>query len=160
MKDERGSLYANPFLIWVDLAFIASEVFIASIQVIGYRMCHLTVGYPELTKRGSREFALMGKEKIEAVAESSQAMLTEFLRANQLGAKAVKQMMDGAMAMMSMTTSCTVRQFRDRQAKLARTVVRSTSTVSRLSASTGQVLKHGLKPIHVRVTSNAKRLKK
>ncbi len=158
-NSNRGSL-ANPFLIWTDLLIKTNEIFFASIQVIGHRMCRLAAAGAKPDKRDSREFTLMGEEKIEAVAESTQAMIAQMMKLNQLGTKAVSQMITGAMSIMSLATSRTAKQFRNRQAKLTRKVNQSTSTVSLLSASTARVLERGLQPIHSRATANAKRLGK
>jgi hypothetical protein len=160
MKRSRTrNSFANPFLIWTDLALKTGEMMLASAQVIGHRTGLMAAAGPKPSKRDRREFTLMGQEKIEAAAESAQAMIAQMMRMNlQLGARAVKQMMTGATSMMSLAASHTVGQSMARQAKLARTLIQSAATASQLSNSTALLVKRGLKPIHSRATANAKRL--
>ena len=158
MKRSRTrNSFANPFLIWTDLALKTGEMMLASAQVIGHRTGLMAAAGPKPSKRDRREFTLMGQEKIEAAAESAQAMIAQMMSL-QLGARAVKQMMTGATSMMSLAASHTVGQSMARQAKLARTLIQSAATASQLSNSTALLVKRGLKPIHSRATANAERL--
>ena len=85
----------------------------------------------------------------------------DMVRANtQLGTRAVQQMLTGVTDIMALAASRTAGQSIARQAKLVRTMTRSASTASQLSASAAQLAQRGLTPIHARATANAKRLGK
>ena len=162
MKRSRTrNSFSNPFLIWTDLAVKTGEMMLASAQVIGHRTGRMAAAGPSPSARDRREFTLMGQEKIEASTESAQAMAAQMMRTNpQLGALAVKQMLTGATAMMSLATSRTIGQSMAQQAKLVRIMTQSAVTASQLSGSTARLAQRGLKPIHSRATANAKRLGK
>ena len=92
MKRSRTrNSFANPFLIWTDLALKTGEMMLASAQVIGHRTGRMAAAGPKPSARDRREFTLMGEEKIKAAAESAQAMTAQMMRMNpQLGARALK----------------------------------------------------------------------
>jgi hypothetical protein len=77
MKRSRTrNSFTNPFLIWTGLALKTSEMMLASVQVIGHRAGRIAAPGPKPSARDRREFTLMGQERIEATAESAQAMTT------------------------------------------------------------------------------------
>ena len=109
--------------------------------------------------RDQREFTLMGQEKMEAAAESMQAMAMQALHMNQqMGMLAYRQMMSGAIGLLS--AASTMAPFSSgQQTKLLRdTLANSTEAMSHLSGATARLAHHGLKPIHTRARGNAKRL--
>ena len=153
--------FANPFLIWADLAFKTGEMMLASAQVIGHRTGRMAAAGPSPSARDRREFTLMGQEKIEAAAESTHAMAVQMMRMNsQLGARAVRQMLTGATAMMSLAASRTAGESMARQAKLVHNMTQSAVTAAQISGSAARLAQLGQKPIHSRATANAKRLGK
>jgi hypothetical protein len=136
------------------------EMMVASAQVIAHRTGCMAFAGPTPSVR-DHEFTLMGQEKSEAAAESARAMATQMMTMNsQLGARAAKQMLEGAPAMMSLAASRTPGQAIRRQAKLVRTMARSAGVTSQLSGSAARLAQRGVKPIHFRATRNAKRLGK
>jgi hypothetical protein len=158
---RKNSVVINPFFAWGELASKTGEMMIASAQVIQHRTGRMaTAGFaPSLHDR--REFTLMGQEKMEAIAESTQAMALQMMMVNPLlGLRAWDLMMKGSTAMLSLATSTTVGQSLSRQAALARVLTESARANSELSHSAMKIAHQGLEPIHLRATSNAKRLSK
>ena len=162
MQRKRGQLSLfNPLAIWSELAIKTGEMMVASSQVIGHRTSRMAKAGPTPNARDRKEFALMGQEKLEAAQKSSQAMMARMLGMNQrLGGRAAAQMLATASAMMALATSRTPGQSVARQAALMRALALSASTAAQLSHTAATVAKHGLKPIHSRAVSNAKRLNK
>jgi hypothetical protein len=154
-------VFANPFLLWVDLAMKTGEMMMASAQVIDHRTRRMAAAGSRPSASDRREFALMGQEKIEAAAKSAQGMATHMMTMDPfLGARAVQQSLAAARAMMSLAGSRTLSRAIARQARLVRAMTQSASTASRISGSSARLAQRGLTPIHARATANAKRLGK
>ena len=161
MKRSRTPSFTNPFLVWTRLAWKTGEMMLASAQVVQHRTGRMAAAGAMPSARDRREFALMGQEKIEAGVESASAMASQMTTMNPwLGALAVKHMMTGAAAVMSLAASRTARQAMVRRAKLVRTMTQSAATTAQLSGAAARLAQRGLKPIHSRATANAKRLGK
>jgi hypothetical protein len=159
MNRRFRNAWANPFLVWTDLAIKTGEMMVASAQVIGHRTSRMAAAGSNPSARDRQEFSLMGQEKLEAITESAQAMAAQMMRMNlQSGAQVFQQMLTAATDMMSLAASRTVSQSMARQAKLMRTMTRSAVTASELSGSAARLAHRGLKPIHSRAAANAKRL--
>ena len=151
----------NPFVAWSAFAQKTSEMMLASASVIGHRTRRMAQAGPLPNQRDRREFALMGKEKVEAAVDSAHAIAMHMMSMNRhLGAQAFKQMMAGATAMLSVASSRTVQQSITNQAKLMQLMNESAMTMSTLSGSAARLAHTGLKPIHSRATANARRLGK
>jgi hypothetical protein len=112
MKRSRTrNLYVSPFPLWVDLAMKTGEMMTASAQVIGHRTRQMAAAGSKPNASDRREFALMGQEKIEAVAKSAHGMAAHMMTVDPLlGARAVQQTLAAATAMMSLAGSRTVSQ--------------------------------------------------
>jgi len=161
MKRDTRIVLGNPFLAWTDLAWKIGEMSMASAQVIAHRTRRMAAAGPLPNARDRQEFTLMGQEKIEAAAESARAIAAHLATMNlKFGTRVFTHMVTGAAALMSLAASRSVGQSIARQAKLAESVSRSAKIASGLSDSTAQVARRGLKPIHARATSNARRLGK
>jgi hypothetical protein len=150
----------NPFSAWTSLMLKTSEMMLASAQVIGHRTGRMATAGAIPSARDQKEFTLMGQEKIEAVAESTQAIAAQMIRVNQqLGTMAFEQLIGGAGRVMALAASRTIEQSGRRQAELVRDAVdNSADAASQLSGSIAGLAHHGLKPIHSRAMGNAKRL--
>ena len=134
---------------------------LASAQVIHHRTGRMAAAGATPSARDRREFALMGREKLEAGVESASAMARQMMTMNPLlGPRAFEHMMAGAAAVMSLAASHTPGQALARHAKLVRAMTQSAATATQLSGAAGRLAQHGLKPIHSRATANAKRLGK
>ena len=161
MKRSRTPSFTNPFLVWTRLAWKTGEMMLAAAQVINHRTGRMAAVGTTPNARDRREFALMGQEKIEAGVESGSAMAAQMMTMNPLlGALAVKHIMRGAAAVMSLAASRTAGQAMARHAKLVRTMTHSAGTTAQLSGAAARLAQRGLKPIHSRATANAKRLGK
>jgi hypothetical protein len=161
MKRSARNVLGNPFLAWTDLAWKIGEMSMASAQVIAHRTTRLAAAGPMPNARDRQEFTRMGQEKIEAATESARAIAAHLTTMNlKLGARALRHMMTGTAALMSLAASRSSGQSITRQAKLAKTLSRSAITASELSDSTARLARRGLKPIHARATANARRLGK
>jgi hypothetical protein len=69
-------------------------------------------------------------------------------------------MLTGATDLISLATSQTVPQVRQRHAKWVRTMIRTGVRASQISSSPARLVQAGLEPIHSRATANATRLGK
>ena len=149
----------HPFLIWSEVAFKTGEMMLASALVIAHRTNIAWAG-PSATVSAQRELTLMGSEKISATAESLQAMAFSLIRLNQqFGGLAFKQFLTGASAAISLASSRTPAQSAAQQARLVRdTIANSALATPQIWTSVARLVQRGLKPIHSRATSNAKRL--
>mgnify|MGYP001627349803 CR=1 FL=1 len=134
----------------------------ASAQVISHRTARMAAAGPVPDARDRTEFQLMGQEKLEAVAESAQAVTMRIIAANQqMAAIAFDQLLGRTARVMALTTSQTMAQASRHQAALVKDVLNtSVKAAEHLSRVTPQIAQHGLKPIHSRATGNAKRLQK
>jgi hypothetical protein len=161
MKPGFGTVrYSGPLDLWMRLAFRTSEMLWASTQVIAFRTSGMLRHGSTPSARDRRELILMGREKVEAAAESATAMGGYLLRMNlELASLAMSQSMAAATSMLSSSRSRTPRQaFRRQLRRSGATTRQSARTVSRLSGSAARLTQHGLKPLHSRATKNAKRL--
>ena len=55
--------FANPFLLWTELAWKTGEMMMTSAEVIGHRANRMATAGPVPSLRDRREFTLMGQEK-------------------------------------------------------------------------------------------------
>jgi hypothetical protein len=153
--------YLASFMAGGDLAAKTLEMMLASAQVIGHRTGRIALAGAAPNARDRREFALMGQEKIEAGAQSAQAMATQMMAMSQpWGALAVRHMLRNSAALMSLAGSRTPGQLMARQAALARALGQSASSMAHASGTAAKLAQRGLKPIHAKATANARRLGK
>ena len=153
--------YVSPFMSWSALATRAMETMLASVQVIGHRAGRMAQSGPTPNARDRREFALMGQEKIEAGAQSAQAMLAYMMSIHQSwSALAFRPIVRNSAAFMSLAGSHTPNQWVARQAALARAVAQSTASMADVSNGATKLAHRGLTPIYAKATANAKRLGK
>lgn len=152
----------NPYLIWPQLALKTSEMLFASAQVIGHRTNRMLMAGINPSDRDRREFTLMGQEKLEAAAESAQAIAARMvLMQTQFGALAFRQILQGMSGMFALAASpATVFTAKAHADALRRAMSNSASLATHLSGSVGRLAHHGLRPIHSRATGNARRLLK
>ena len=151
---------ANPFLPWTMLALKTGEMMLASVQVIGHRTTRMVWAGAIPSLHDQREFTLMSQEKIDAAAASAQAVAVRMLDINQQFAViAFKQLMNSAGGVMALLTAPTIALSNQKQAELLRNAMTDSAAVaSQVSGSLARIAHHGLKPIHSRAVSNAKRL--
>ena len=151
--------YFVPFMLWTSLAARTAEMMLASSQVIGHRTRRIALAGGAPSARDRREFALMGWEKVDAGARSAQAMGSHLLNANpMLWAEAFHNALRSTAALMMLFTSQTPAQLIARQIALAESLGNSTAGLANASKSAARLAHHGLKPIRMKATANAKRL--
>ena len=163
MKRHRARLYnVNSFLQWTTLALKTNEMMLASAQVISHRTTRIAQAGALPSVRDRREFTLMGQEKLDAAAASAQAMTVRMFGINQQFAViAFKQLMNSAGGLLALLTAPTLALSGQKQAELLRnTMTDSADVASHVSGEIARLAHHGLKPIHSRAVSNAKRLAK
>ena len=163
MKQSGNYLsMVNPMLAWSGFALASTRMLITSAQVIGHRTGRMVRSGASPDLRDRREFALMGKEKVAAGAESAQAMTHgAFGLGQQLAVMMFRQMLTGMPLMMSLATSATPHQSAVRRAKLVRAGLANTAeATSRISTAMPRIAHQGLRPIHSRAAANRKRLAK
>ena len=66
----------NPAMLWADLAMKATEMMVASAEVIGNRVDQIARAGANPSPRDIREIALMSSEKVKAATESNLAYAT------------------------------------------------------------------------------------
>jgi hypothetical protein len=154
------NVYANPFLLWMNIAFKTGETLMASAWVIGHRSGRMALAGSSPGVSDRREFARMGTEKIFASAESAQAVANNLIKLNQqLGVLALKQLLTGGLATISLASTSTPLQAHNRGSAFVRETMNNAAAAgSRISHSAARVIDDGLQPVHSRATKNAKRL--
>ncbi|HJV85577.1 MAG TPA: polyhydroxyalkanoate granule-associated phasin [Noviherbaspirillum sp.] len=150
----------NPFIVWTQLAVKTSEMMITSAQVIHHRAGRIVTAGALPSERDRREFTLMGQEKLEAVVESAQAVATRtIIIYTQIGTLGFRQLLNSTTGLMNFIASPAALLSASGQADLLRGAIDGSSAMaSQLSSALARLAHHGLKPIHTRVTGNAKRL--
>lgn len=162
ISSSAQNLFVKPYMMWSQLAWKASEMAVSSMQVIGQRTGRFLLSGAAPGVRDQREFDLMGREKSEAAFEAAHAISTHALMLNQQFITLVfKQATSVSVALLSIAGSRTAAESVDRQVKLARdTATRSAVVASTLSGATARLTRSALKPVHKRVSRNARRLRK
>ncbi len=164
MSTDEPSLSASmaqPFALWSELAVNTFEMLLASAQVIGHRTGRMAMAGPLPGERDRGEFALMGREKLDAAAHSAAAMGRQWLvmgMGRHLGERLWSDWLAVAQAAFACFASRTPQQLVDRQARLAQAVSRWMASLTQLGHDGAQIADRGLKPIHAAATANARRL--
>lgn len=152
---------ANPLLVWMQLGFKTSEMLFASSQVISHRTSRMAMAGPVPNARDRKEFALMGQEKLEAAVESTQAIIHRmFALQIEMASTAFRQYVAGATSLFAFAATPASVLTAGGQARFLRSFLAPLHTATSLSGNMARVAQHGLKPIHSRATSNARRLGK
>ena len=160
-RNYLGHAYFSPFMLWSDLATKTLEMMLASAQVIGHRAGRMARAGAAPNARDRREFTLMRQEKIEAGAQSAQAMVAHMVSMSQpWGALAFRDLLRNSAVFMSLASSRTPTQLIARQAALAQAVAQSAISMADVSRDAAKLAHRGLKPIHAKATANARRLGK
>jgi hypothetical protein len=152
----------NPLLIWNRLALKTNEMIMASAQVINHRTGRIAAAGLMPNEVDRHEFRLMGQEKIDAIAESLQAIGLRVLSAQQqLGVLMLNQVMTSTTSWMTLAGSRTLEQTSKLQGDMMRDVISNAAAVSvQLGDSLAKVVHKGLMPLHSPATANANRLAK
>ena len=150
----------NPYTVWGNLATQTTEMMTASAQVITHRSVRMAMAGPVPNQRDQEEFSLMGKEKMDALAESAHAMTIRMLSLHQQVAKlALQELMVSTKNLIAFAAGTFLKPVTLGKNKLVtQHVTQSNDVLSQLNASLADVAQIGLQPLHSRATANAKRL--
>ena len=149
----------DPLLQWSELANQATEMMLASAQVISHRTGRMAAAGPAPSADDLDEFSLMTQEKFEAAAESSLSVAAHCLQLNQqLWTQMLAQMQDAMTAMVSAATSSNLAESMTHQATLITAMSPSVDAHTQLSNAAADLTRRALDPIHARATANAERL--
>ena len=149
----------DPLLQWSELANQATEMMLASAQVISHRTGRMATAGPAPSADDLDEFSLMTQEKFEAAAESSLSVAAHCLQLNQqLWTQMLAQMQDAMTAIVSAATSSNLAESMTHQATLITAMSPSVDAHTQLSNAAADLTRRALDPIHARATANAERL--
>jgi hypothetical protein len=119
----------------------ASELLVATPQVVAHRLGRMALSGPKPSLKDQREFQRMSAEKIAAFGEAWQAMTLQMLKSNQQLA---------ASMMRSWWPAAAVRRGANAAAKARPAVDWQGAALD--------ILGQGIRPVHRRAVANAKRL--
>lgn len=149
----------DPLLQWSALANQASEMMLASAQVISHRTGRMAAAGPAPSADDLDEFSLMTQEKFEAAAESSWSVAEHCLQLNQqLWMQMLTQMQAGMTAMMSAAASSNVAESMTHQATAIAAMSPTADAHAQFANAAADLARRALDPIHARATANAQRL--
>ncbi|MDM0014235.1 hypothetical protein QTH87_17485 [Variovorax sp. J22P168] len=159
MPSFSSPRFFNPLMLWVDVALTTNEMLLSAGSVIQMRTERMAKAGLAPNEADMAEFQLMSHEKLTAVGESGAAMAnqihtTQFALVN----RAVKHWLGSGVALFSMATSATPAQAVSHAEAFGSAATRSAAAVSQLSSASARIMQRGLKPIHAKTTSNARRL--
>ena len=166
MRHNRSKRSTGPVVpVWWRNALRAWELALAAPEVIAHRTARMAAAGRVPSVRDQKEFARMGLEKAEAVAESVSAMALPMYKFNQelalLTARQWQQSWQWWSAWSPLTPLAASRsptQLANAQTLLMRSVA-SAAGGKQLADSFSRVVHKGLAPVHRRATQNAKRLR-
>lgn len=160
-KTSLSAMPVNPFGLWLDLSLKATEMMVASSQVVAHRTGRMMAASIPPSEKDSREFTFMGAEKSEAAMESYMAMMKNMMSINPLTAAKSFQNMSGlSQDMWKLAASQTPGEMMTRGVKLSQSMTRAGKSASAASNKVAKLALDGMKPVHARAVANAKRLGK
>lgn len=160
MRRNHGFPPFHPYAAWSRLALQYAEMLAASAVVIHHRTGRMAAAGTSPNARDRKEFTRMGQEKLDAAAESAQAMAQRMGSDNvDLGARMMQQMMHAGTGLLGMWMAPALFWSPQGQARARRAVFSGMAPLASLVSNAGvSVARHGLKPVHARATANARRL--
>ena len=160
MPRARGWAGRSAWSSWLELGKTYAQMSTAAAQVVAHRTPRIVAAAGNPNARDRREFALMGREKLDAAAHSAYAVGSKLWRLNyRSGTQMWLAMLTASTDMLSLAASRTPSQVAARQAKLARTLRGAAPSAASVSTVTASLMRAALKPAHSRATQNAKRLR-
>lgn len=154
-----ASRFFNPFMLWTDVASQAGAMLLSSSTVVQIRTGRLMRDALAPAEADLHEIGLMGREKLAAVSESGAAMANQMHTAHfALSQRAVRLSFETAEAAAALLGSVSPVETAARLRRLLDLSNRSAATASQLCSATARVAQRGLRPIHERAASNARRL--
>jgi hypothetical protein len=151
--------FFNPLMLWADVAVKTSEMLLSAGSVIRIRTERMARAGLAPSESDLAEFQLMGQEKLAAASEAGAAMANQWhTTLFGLPNRAVRHLLGGGVALFSLATSVTADQAVTHAEALGNATTRSAAAVSQLTSASARIVQRGLKPIHAKATSNARRL--
>ncbi len=151
--------FFNPLMLWADITLKVQEMLVSSSAVIQARTGRLVNAGHSPSAEDLAEFQLMGHEKLAAASESGAAIANQLHTTHfALVNRATQQWLGGATALLSLSTSTSPAQAALHAEAFSGAVTRSAATMSQLSSASARIVQRGLKPIHAKAKSNARRL--
>jgi hypothetical protein len=159
MAQALSSRFFNPLMLWADVAVTTQEMWVSSASVVQARTERMALAGLAPSQADMAEFQLMVQEKVAAVGESGNAIVSQFQTSGlALLNRAIRQWFSGAAAFAGLLTSVTPAQAWTQGDRLLDVGTQAAVTVSQLSSAAARVAQRGLKPIHAKATANARRL--
>ena len=154
---QRGTAPAVP--LWWRNCIHVWELAQAASEVIAHRAARMAMAGAAPGARDRREFARMGREKVEAFGQSASAMARPlYTLGRELAGLGLRQW--GAWApLASLKVGASPAQVADAQCALIRGLA-SAAGDQRLADAASSLVQKGLAPVHRAATRNAKRLRK
>ncbi len=153
---------ANPLLAaWSNLMMTSGQIALASGQTIMHRMLMMsTADFSALTAAQRREFTRMYTEKVQAMMAYGQIMALELLRLDhQLLTLVWSQFVSNGMAMTMLSVGRNPSETFSAQSRFVNAASqRASDAAQEFSTALVRAAAAGLKPMHTRVSANAKRL--
>ena len=175
-----------PWMAWAEVAMSASEMMMASAQVVGQRGTRMATARLPLSARDQKEFTMMGVEKMQAAGESMLAMMSPMLVNGGAVAMRLSELMWGQMlrngrqfakwsplawsdpaawgppsAWSEAPVEAGTRLLTEAVQQgnyLRATANDAAKAVSHVSRMASKVAKRGIKPVKTRAKANARRL--
>lgn len=161
MSASLSGRFFNPLMLWLDVALTTQEMLLSSGSVIQRRTEQMARAGLSPSAADLAEFQLMGQEKLVAAGEASAAITSQLQTSGlSLVHRAVQHWFGGAAALVGLATSLTPAQAAAHGHQLLEVSKRATANASHLSSAGARVVQRGLRPIHAKATSNARRLSK
>lgn len=159
MSPSFSSRFFNPVMLWVDVALKTQEMMWSSGSVIQIRTERMALAGLSPSAADMAEFQLMGQEKLAAATESSAAITSQLQSSSAaLLHRSVKHWFGGAAALVGLATSVTPAQAAAHSHQLLNVSKQAAANMAQFSSAGARVVQRGLKPIHAKATSNARRL--
>jgi hypothetical protein len=149
--DISSPRFFNPLMLWADVAVKTNEMLLSSGSVIQMRTERIARAGLTPSDDDLAEFQLMGHEKMAA---ANQIHTTQFALIN----RAVRHWLGSGVALFSLSTSVTAAQALRHAEALGSAAARSAAVVTQFTSAGARIVQRGLKPIHAKATSNARRL--
>lgn len=151
--------FFNPMMLWTDVALKTSEMMMSAGSVIQLRTQRMAQAGLQPGPADIDEMQRMGHEKLEAATESGAAIANQLHTTRYaLVNRAVHDWFGGASALVGLATSTSPAQAVSHGNRLLSAATRSAATATQLSSAAARIAQRGLRPIHAKATSNARRL--
>lgn len=149
----------NPLMLWIDVALKTQEMLWSSGSVIQRRSERIARAGLLPDEVDLVEFQLMGQEKLAAASEAGAAIANQLHTTHfALLQRATRHWLGAGAALFGMAVSTSATEAVGHAEAFGSASARSVEALSQLSSAGARIAQRGLKPIHAKATSNARRL--